>query len=429
MSRRKIKAGSTSVSVPIFVQDTSSTTGAGLGSLVYNTSSLAARYRREGDSSWTSITLATMTLGTWASGGFITSSGVTGKYEIGIPNAALASGAKWCEIEIYGAANMLPVLLEFELDAIDYQDAVRAGLTALPNAAAGASGGLPLSTAADIATAVRDIDNSEPEDGSLGATLNAIKLIFNGVTSIGNWLRRIVRKDAGTVNMGVAAAEINTGGTATFDGTTDSLEALRDHGDVSWITGGGGGTGSLTIPVHVVDDNGDDVVGKVVTVRLSGVLQDISEATDSNGDTTVSLDPGDNYEFVVPGGNGFGGATASVDVEDTTPVEIEVEKLSHTASEPESTTLVLHVRDLSPMADAANVPVTVRLLKLANGSTGEGFAQNSKTVNSDSNGDVEFLDFPRGATCQVRVGQSNEAKWVTFVTADGELTNIAGAII
>ena len=121
---RKMKTGSTSQSIPIFVQDSSSTTGAGLGSLVYNTASLAAKYRRQGESSWTTITLATMTLGTWASGGFVTDGGpVTGTYEFGIPNAVLASGAEWAEIAIYGAANMLAVLVFVELDAVNYQSA------------------------------------------------------------------------------------------------------------------------------------------------------------------------------------------------------------------------------------------------------------------------------------------------------------------
>lgn len=117
-----MKAGSTSVTLPIFVQDTSSGTGAGLGSLVFNTASLAAKYRREGDSAWTTITLVTATLGTFTSGGFVTDGGpVTGGYEVGVPNAAVAAGAKWVELEYYGAANMLPVLVEIELDAIDYQ--------------------------------------------------------------------------------------------------------------------------------------------------------------------------------------------------------------------------------------------------------------------------------------------------------------------
>lgn len=123
MSRRKMKAGSTSQVLPLFIQDTSSTTGAGLGSLVYNTASLAAKYRRQGDSAWTTITLVTATAGTWTSGGFVADGGsVTGGYEIGLPNAMLAAGATWAQLQIYGATNMLAVVVEFELDAIDYQD-------------------------------------------------------------------------------------------------------------------------------------------------------------------------------------------------------------------------------------------------------------------------------------------------------------------
>lgn len=122
MSRRKITAGSTSITVPIFIQDTSSTTGAGLGSLAHNTAGLAAKYRREGQSAWTTITLATATVGTFTSGGFVSDGGpVTGGYEIGVPDAVLAASAKWAEVLIYGATNMLPVLLEFELDTVNYQ--------------------------------------------------------------------------------------------------------------------------------------------------------------------------------------------------------------------------------------------------------------------------------------------------------------------
>ncbi len=122
MSRRKIKVGSTSQTVPVFVQDTSSTVGAGLGSLVFNTSGLAAKYRREGASTWTTISLVTATVGTWTSGGFVSDGGpVTGGYEFGVPDAVLASGATWAEVAIYGATNMLAVLLEFELDAVNYQ--------------------------------------------------------------------------------------------------------------------------------------------------------------------------------------------------------------------------------------------------------------------------------------------------------------------
>jgi hypothetical protein len=71
--------------------------------------------------------------------------------------------------------------------------------------------------------------------------LTALTTVFSGITSLGNWLRRAFRKDAGTAGMATAETEIRTGGTATYVGTTDNLEAIKDAG------GGGGGGGSATI--------------------------------------------------------------------------------------------------------------------------------------------------------------------------------------
>lgn len=122
MAKLSLVAGTTSKIVKIFVQDSSKTTGVGLTGLAYNTSGLTAYYIKEGDSSTTAISLATATLGTWSTGGFIVVDGTNmpGVYELGIPNAALASG-KSCLIYLQGATNMAPVLLEIELTAIDNQ--------------------------------------------------------------------------------------------------------------------------------------------------------------------------------------------------------------------------------------------------------------------------------------------------------------------
>ena len=168
--KRKIKAGTTSHIEQIVVDDSSSTTGAGLGSLVFNTASLAAKYKRVGDSSWTTITLVTATAGTWTTGGFVASdSGAGGGYELHIPNAALASGAETVWVEVYGATNMAPVRLEFELDAIDYQDGVRGGLTALPNAAADAIGGLVISDAGGLDIDAKLANTNEVTAARMGA--------------------------------------------------------------------------------------------------------------------------------------------------------------------------------------------------------------------------------------------------------------------
>lgn len=145
MAKLSLKQGTTSKSVLIFVQDSSQSTGVGLSGLVYNTSSLVAYYCQPGITGATAITLATLasTTSAFSSGGFkeIDATNMKGVYRLDIPNAAL-TGATDVVVMLSGAANMTPVVLEIELTAIDNQDSVRAGMTALPNAAAAASGGV-----------------------------------------------------------------------------------------------------------------------------------------------------------------------------------------------------------------------------------------------------------------------------------------------
>lgn len=144
MAKVSLVTGTTSYIAQVFIQDSSSTTGAGLAGLVYNSGSLTAYYHRDTDTTATAMTLVTMTVGTWTSLGFkeIDATNMPGWYQLGIPNAALASGAKSVAIHLKGATNMAPLPLEIELTATNNQDAVRGGMSALPNAAAEAAGGL-----------------------------------------------------------------------------------------------------------------------------------------------------------------------------------------------------------------------------------------------------------------------------------------------
>lgn len=113
------KVGSTSEIWQIFVADSSSTTGAGLPGLVFNTSSLTAYYHRDTDTTATAISLVTMTVGTFTSSGLkeIDATNMPGWYQFCPPNAALASGAKSCSFHLKGAANMAPLPIEVDLDA------------------------------------------------------------------------------------------------------------------------------------------------------------------------------------------------------------------------------------------------------------------------------------------------------------------------
>ena len=109
-------AGSTSQCFDLFVSDSSSSVGAGLTALAYNTGSLTCYYFRNesgtGETA-TSITLASSTLGTYTSGAFkeISAANMPGHYEFCPPDAALATGASAVTFQCKGAANMAPANL------------------------------------------------------------------------------------------------------------------------------------------------------------------------------------------------------------------------------------------------------------------------------------------------------------------------------
>lgn len=127
MAKLQRQVGTTSQILEVFVQNSSLTTGAGLTGLVFNTASLTAYYKRNTAASSTSITLATATLGTWATGGFkeVDATNMPGVYEFDPPNAALASGADSVVFYLQGATNMAPCVLEVELTATTNQTDAR----------------------------------------------------------------------------------------------------------------------------------------------------------------------------------------------------------------------------------------------------------------------------------------------------------------
>ena len=144
MADVSILAGTTSYTRNVFIGDSSVTTGAGKTGITYNSSGIKASYSRAGAAA-VAITLATQTAaGAYSSGGFveIDATNMPGWYRFDIPNAAIAASAKSVDICIFGVANCCPVNLSIELTATDNQNAVTGGLSALPNAAAAASGGL-----------------------------------------------------------------------------------------------------------------------------------------------------------------------------------------------------------------------------------------------------------------------------------------------
>ncbi len=117
MAKRTIAPGSTSVILDVFIQDNTQTDGRGLAGLVFNSASLTAYYHRDSAAAAVAITLVTMTLGTWVSGGFkeISATNMPGHYSLCLPDAALASGAKSVAVVLKGAASMAQLNLEIQL--------------------------------------------------------------------------------------------------------------------------------------------------------------------------------------------------------------------------------------------------------------------------------------------------------------------------
>lgn len=150
MAKLAIKKASTDVTVYLFIQASNVTTGAGLTGLTFETASLVASYVRPG-AARAAITLATLAAADSAhsDGGFkeVDATNMPGIYRLDLPDAVCATGVNSVVVMLKGATNMAPVVLEVQLVSYDPNDAVRLGITALPNAAADAAGGLPISDA------------------------------------------------------------------------------------------------------------------------------------------------------------------------------------------------------------------------------------------------------------------------------------------
>lgn len=275
--KRKLKAGTTSLILPIVIRDTSSTTGAGLGSLVYNSAGLTAKYKRLGQSSWTTVSLVTMTAGTYTSGGFVASdSGAGGGYEFCPPDAAIAAGARGVIIELYGATNMLAVRIEIELDAVDYQDATAMGLSNLDAAITTRSS----HTAANVRT---EVDANSTQLAALVSRLTSARAGYLDYLNIGgpvasyayllNFFRLALRKDSWlSSDLASYLTTLNAdtgGGAGSFSQTTDSQQGSFDN-----------------LPAALeaaILDEGD------ATALLAAIAAKVEEFLVNDGDATATL--------------------------------------------------------------------------------------------------------------------------------------------
>lgn len=115
----QIPIDTTSKRIGIFVLDSSKTDGSGLAGLTSASAGLSWSYWREdaGNAGADAIGIGAGVRGTWSSGGFVEKDAalMPGVYEIGVPNAVLATGASWAIMFLKGAVHMAPVAIEIQL--------------------------------------------------------------------------------------------------------------------------------------------------------------------------------------------------------------------------------------------------------------------------------------------------------------------------
>lgn len=269
MAKLDIQANSTSHSEYIFIQNSSSTTGAGLTGLVFNTASLTAYYAVERGAA-TAITLVTLASATaaWASGGFIAVDGTNmpGLYRFDVPNALFSIAAtKNVVVMLKGATNMAPVVLEYQIVAYNPDDSVRLGLTALPSVTAGAINGLPLSVSASGAVNTLQINGTAQTARDIGASV----LLSPGT-------------GAGQIALSTGAVTVGTNN----DKSNYSLAAAQ-----TFSTTGSVGSVTSALGAAAIQSIWDDLtVNNTVVGSVGKLISDNLNATVSSRSTLAATD-------------------------------------------------------------------------------------------------------------------------------------------
>lgn len=240
---RLITKGAVDQTIYFEVLDSTSTTGGRKTGLAYNTSSLTAYYVRNGGSA-TAITLASLAAANSAhsDGGFkeVDSTNMPGVYRLDLPDAAVASGADSVVVTIKGATGMAQVSQEIQLVAVNPQDAVRGGMTALPNAAADAAGGLPISDAGGLDMDALLADTNDIQSRLPAALVGGRMDVSVGAMAAGTMTASALATDAvNEIADGILDRDMSTGtdsGSTTVRTVRQALRFLRNKWSISGTT-------------------------------------------------------------------------------------------------------------------------------------------------------------------------------------------------
>ena len=180
-----------------------------------------------------------------------------GLYEFQFADARFSvASAKRLVISVTGATNLLDADYEIQLVSFDPYDAVRMGMTALPNAAAEAAGGLYTrgtgagQIAQDANGNVRtNLDTIKTQTVTCAAGVTVLASVGTAATDTaqtGDAFARLGAPVGASISADIATNKTHLTDIkgATWSAVTDTLEAIRDRGDAAWITATGFSTHS-----------------------------------------------------------------------------------------------------------------------------------------------------------------------------------------
>jgi hypothetical protein len=286
----QIAAGSTDVTINVFVKNKTLNDGSGLTGLVFNTGSLTCYYIRPGANAVV-LNLATQTVtGAHADGGFveIDATNMPGVYRLDLSDAILASGVGTVQIMLQGAANMAPAVIEIQLDLVDnVWDEVLTAATHNISTSAGrrlrqtANFAVREETAQGPGTGDNQIQLDAGASAVDGAYDPAIVVIMEG-TGAGQ-SRLILEYDGATKTATVDRNwKINPDATSEFQIVANPG---REHVNEGLIQAGTATTATLNV---LASANDDTYIGQAIFIR-SGTGEDQRRyVTAYNGTTKVA---------------------------------------------------------------------------------------------------------------------------------------------
>ncbi|OGS40470.1 MAG: hypothetical protein A3K77_00535 [Euryarchaeota archaeon RBG_13_31_8] len=301
----------TSKIIRIKILDSSQTDGRGLTGLTYESSgliistiadneSVAMVYSQSSGTIETITTLGTYSMPTTDKCRFkeVDSINHPGIYEIQLANARFSvSNAKSLIISILGATNCAECDAEIQLSSVNLNDSVRGGMTALPNAAAAANGGLPTVDTNNYLAGIQGTKNTLDDLNDVSeanvntqvdtalSDINLDHLLKVPVASVDDLTAEVVD---GTILSAVISKDADT---SDYDLDSDSLEAIRDQ-----LVSEGAGSAEGTLTINDGDGNAIDNVRVWLTSDSAGttVVGGV-KTTNASGQVTFMIDTGATY--------------------------------------------------------------------------------------------------------------------------------------